>query len=245
MGEIILIASIFFLIALVYSSAGFGGGSSYLAVLSLFSFDFIDLRMIALICNIAVVTSSVFLFYKYYNMKWRKLIPLIVLSIPMAFIGGRLKIGEEIFFIILGLSLLVAAIVMLFDRKKTITKFPKYSNGVIGGGIGFLSGVVGIGGGIFLSPFLHVTRWDYAKTIAGTSALFILANSIAGLTGQIITNGFNVGFIYILPLLLAVIIGGQVGVRLTLFKLNQILVKRVTAFVILIVAIRLLTNQLF
>jgi len=192
MEELIYFVPLFFLIALIYSSAGFGGGSSYLAVLSLGSLEFIEMRMIALTCNIVVVLSSVFLFSKHQYIKWQKILPLLVLSVPLAFLGGSIKLEARFFFLLLGASLFISAVLMLVNQKITYRKLPRFSNGLIGGGIGFLSGMVGIGGGIFLSPLLHLTQWDRPKVIAATCATFIFVNSIAGLTGQIISNDFQI-----------------------------------------------------
>ena len=133
---------------------------------------------------------------------------------------------------------------MFFDRRTEVVKFPRFSNGIIGGSIGFLSGIVGIGGGIFLSPFLHLSKWDTPKIIASTSAVFILVNSIAGLTGQIVEHGFTIDLGSILMLVVAVLVGGQIGVRLTLFRFNPFVVRRVTAVVILFVSLRLLYMHL-
>ena len=240
MQELLLLSTLFFLIAVVYSSAGFGGGSSYLAVLSFFGLGFSDLRMIALICNIVVVASSVFLFSKHKYLNWKRIIPLVLLSVPLAFLGGSLNIESIFFYRLLGFSLLLSAVIMILGNKVETKKFPKYSNALIGGGIGFLSGLVGIGGGVFLSPFLHLSKWDKPKVIAATSAAFILVNSIAGLIGQVYSYGFKLEWKFVGALVLAVILGGQVGMRVTLFKLDPIQVKRITAFVILTVAIRLL-----
>jgi len=243
-SEVVPIVFIFFLIAMVYSSAGFGGGSSYLAVLTFIFIDIIDLRMVALICNIVVVTSSVVLFAKYGYIKWRKILPLVIFSVPLAFLGGTLELQARSFFLLLSGCLLVSSLLMFIDPKTHYTKLPRFSNAAIGGGIGFLSGMVGIGGGIFLSPLLHLSKWDIPKVIAATSATFILVNSIAGLTGQIYTNGFNVDLRFLAMLIAAVLIGGQIGVRLTIFKFKPRRVKRITAFVILIVAVRLLIKYL-
>ncbi len=244
MSDLIFIVLLFFLIALIYSSAGFGGGSSYLAILTLFGFEFIDLRMLALVCNIVVVSSSVFLFVKHGQMIWRKVIPLVLLSVPLAFIGGSLNIEAHSFYIILGSCLVISALLMSIDTQIKTQKLPKYSNAVIGGGIGFLSGLIGIGGGIFLSPLLHLSKWDKPKIIAATSALFILVNSIAGLIGQIFTHGFNLDRGLVISLICAVFLGGQIGVRLTLFRFRPIVVKRVTAFVIMLAGLRILFLQL-
>lgn len=244
MNELLLLTILFLFIAIIYSSAGFGGGSSYLAVLSLFGLEFVDLRMIALICNIVVVISSVFLFSKHNYIKWRKILPLILFSVPLAFVGGSMRIEARYFYLLLGISLLLSSIMMMINTEKEINSFPKESNAFIGGGIGFLSGLVGIGGGIFLSPILHLTKWDRPKSIAATSATFILVNSLSGLIGQIYTNGFDLSFNMIFALVLAVILGSQIGIRMTIFKLNPTHVKCVTAFVIFLVSVRLLFKYL-
>jgi uncharacterized membrane protein YfcA len=134
---------------------------------------------------------------------------------------------------------------MFFGQVKESRQLPKYSNAFIGGGIGFLSGVVGIGGGIFLSPVLHISRWGKPKIIAATAAVFILLNSIAGMIGQVSTYGFSVDWATLIPLMLCVFIGGQIGVRTTIVKFSPKFVKQITAFVILVVALRLLVKYLF
>lgn len=244
MGESLLLALIFFLIATVYSSAGFGGGSSYLATLSLFSMGFEDMRMTALLCNIVVVGASVILFNKHKYLNWKRILPLITLSIPLAYLGGKLLIEERAFFIVLGFSLLLAAMAMVFDKRTSVIKIPKYGNAVIGGGIGFLSGMVGIGGGIFLSPLLHLSHWGKPKVIAATSAIFILVNSLAGILGQFVTYGFNLDIKKVLGLVFAVFLGGQLGVRLTILKLDPRWVRRITAIVVLVVSLRILFKYL-
>lgn len=244
MEEILLIATLFFLIATIYSSAGFGGGSSYLATLSLFPMTFVDMRMTALICNVVVVCSSVFLFNKHRYIIWKKVLPLIILSVPLAYLGGKMLIQERTFFIILGFSLLIAALAMIFDKRTAIVKIPKYGNAIIGGGIGFLSGVVGIGGGIFLSPLLHLSRWGKPKVIAATSAIFILVNSLAGILGQFAANDIDLDLKKLLALITTVFLGGQIGVRMTIFKFDPMWVRRITAIVILIVSLRLLFKYL-
>ncbi|MCP3929518.1 MAG: sulfite exporter TauE/SafE family protein [Bacteroidetes bacterium] len=239
--ELYVLIPVFFLVALIYSSAGFGGGSSYLAILVLYPFEFTTIRIIALLCNVAVVSGSIYIFYKSGFLKIRRVLPIILLSIPFAYLGGRLKIDQEIFLIILAITLLSASLLMVFSgQTKKTGKLPKFSSGLIGAGIGFLSGAVGIGGGVFLSPVLHLTRWGKEKVIAATTSVFILVNSVAGLIGQTITNSFDVDLSLILWLLGAVLFGGQIGARLTAFKLNPIIVKRITAGLIMIVAIRIL-----
>lgn len=242
--ELIYLIPIFFLIALCYSSAGFGGGSSYLAILSLTPMAFEEVRMIALICNIAVVSGSLLVFKQSGYLKLKRILPLVLLSVPLAYLGGSMKISQTIFFLLLGVTLLIASLMMLRTSDEETRKLPVYANGIIGGGIGLLSGLVGIGGGIFLSPVLHLTRWASAKVIAATTALFIFVNSIAGLAGQIVTNGFSVDWGLLLALIISVIVGGQIGARISAERLNPITVKRIAAILILIVALRQLYKYL-
>lgn len=244
MQEMFLLALIFFIIATVYSSAGFGGGSSYLAILSLFPMTVDDMRLTALVCNVLVVSSSVFLYNKYKYIHWNRTIPLVILSIPMAYFGGKLLLQERFFFILLGVSLFLASIAMVMDSRTSVIKIPKYGNAIIGGGIGFLSGVVGIGGGIFLSPLLHLSRWGKPKVIAATSAIFILVNSLAGILGQVAAYGINLNLKKLVGLAVAVFVGGQLGVRLTILKLKPRWIRRITAIVVLVVSLRLLFKYL-
>ncbi|KYG82325.1 sulfite exporter TauE/SafE family protein [Roseivirga echinicomitans] len=243
----------FFAIAFLYSSVGFGGGSSYLAILSLYSFEYRLLRSIALVCNLIVVSGGTYLFAKQGHIKWKKTLPLVLISVPLAFLGARIPFKENVFFILLGSTLVIAGIIMLLEdylRKVSIEKASKEKkdmpivNGAIGGGIGLLAGSVGIGGGIFLSPLLHIMHWDKAKTIAGTASFFILINSASGLAGQLSQDNLTFDFEMILYLGLSVLVGGQLGSRLSVFKLSQKKVKMLTAFLVLFAGGRLLLKYL-
>jgi uncharacterized membrane protein YfcA len=236
----------FLIVAILYSSVGFGGGSSYLAVLALTSFAFTEIRYIALLCNIIVVSNNCILFIRQKNFDLKKLFPLVVLSIPMAFLGGFVKINQQFFYIFLGLALLFAALLMWFSKKineKTV-RYNKKQNLFFGGAIGFLSGMVGIGGGIFLAPLLHLSKWDSPKKIAVASSFFILVNSIAGFIGQQISFDTNLNWKLIITLLVAVFIGGQIGNRFSnsFFTANQL--KRATAILVAIVSLRILYKYL-
>lgn len=238
---------LFFLIAVFYASVGFGGGSSYLAILSLFGIDFLLLRSTALLCNITVVSSGAFIFNKHKLINWSKILPLIICSLPMAFFGGRLRVTEHIFFIALGITLILAALLMLwqaFRKKKSFYKSfnNKAVNGTIGAVIGFFSGMIGIGGGIFLAPALHFMQWDKPKVIAATASLFILLNSIAGLLGQFSNANFTFNFQFVLPLIIAVFIGGQIGTRLNIIHFKPNTIRILTAVLIAFVGLRILVK---
>ena len=239
-----LLIILFFIIAIIYSSAGFGGGSSYLATLALFPIEFTSLRIIALLCNIVVVSGAIYQFQKKKLLDIKNILPLISLSIPLAYLGGSIQLSHNFFFILLGFTLLLASVIMFISSNVESKKLPKHSNALIGGGIGFLSGMVGIGGGIFLSPVLHLSKWNKPKIIAATTALFILVNSIASVISQCINNSARLES-SIIYLLLAVFLGGQIGSRLTTQKFKPLIVKKITATVILIVAIRILLQYLF
>ncbi|PHS54764.1 MAG: hypothetical protein COB01_01160 [Lutibacter sp.] len=244
------IISLFFLIAILYSSVGFGGGSSYLAVLALTSLAFTQIRVIALLCNIVVVTGGTLLYIQHKLFNWKKIIPLVLLSVPMAFLGGYLKISQIIFFILLGITLLTAAILMWISKyisnksDNLNLKVSPFKNAAYGGSIGFISGMVGIGGGIFLAPLLHLTKWDTPKRVAATSSFFILVNSIAGLTGQYLNPNFTLEPTITIILMIIVLIGGQIGSRLSAKLISPIILKKITALLIAFVALRILWKYL-
>lgn len=237
---------LFFIVSMVYASVGFGGGSSYLAILALYELPFKEMRLIALICNIIVVTGGTAAFMRHNQVDWKKILPLLILSIPMAFAGASLKISADVFFILLGISLLIAG-VLLWIRTRvnhaSSNKKDNLKNIAIGGGIGFLSGMVGIGGGIFLSPFLNIIKWDTAKKIAAAASVFILVNSLAGIAGQF-SNYAPINGTRILLLGIAVLAGGQIGSHLGIMRFNLLVVRRVTAVLVLAAGLEVLFKHL-
>ena len=201
--------------------------------------------VIALFCNIIVVSGNCFNYIRARNINLKILTPYLISSVPLAFIGGSLSIEKNIFEILLFIVLSFAGILLLikfksFDDFKGIKKkIPKTLSILVGGAIGFISGIVGIGGGIFLSPILLLFRVDKAKNIATAASLFILINSISGLAGQF-TKSSVINEIYIYwPLFLLVLLGGQLGNFLNLKVFPARVLALVTAGLVIFVAIRM------
>jgi uncharacterized protein len=247
------ITLLFFVIAFVYSSVGFGGGSSYIAILALFAFAPATIKVVALLCNIVVVSNGTFLFWKKKELNWKKILPLVIVSVPMTYLGASYKISDKLYFTLLGWSLVVAAVLLFLQKSETTNEEPNIifsqnldkksiaSTIFLAAAIGLLSGMVGIGGGIFLSPILNLIRWDSARKIAAAASFFILANSISGIFSQF-KNIYTIDFQFLMFLLLAVFIGGQLGSRISLTYFKATWIKRITAVLILVAAIEILSR---
>jgi uncharacterized membrane protein YfcA len=244
------LAALFALTAALYAMVGFGGGSTYNALLVLAEVDYRLLPSIALLCNLIVVTGGTWRYARAGHLDWRFVAPFVLLSMPMAWLGGRLPIERETFVLLLGLSLLAAGLLMLFERRDPVMAKPIQRSPTqlalavaLGAGIGLLSGLVGIGGGIFLAPLLHTLRLATPKAIAATASVFILLNSLAGLAGQATKLGsldHGRAVLEWWPLFLAVLVGGQLGSWLGAGRFSEVTVKRLTAVLVLYVAVRLL-----
>ncbi|WP_017932532.1 sulfite exporter TauE/SafE family protein [Robiginitomaculum antarcticum] len=243
---------LFFIVAALYAAVGFGGGSTYNALLVLHGTEFRILPTIALACNIIVVSGGLLRFSKEGLVAPRTLMPFLVVSIPAAWVGGMLPVTETVFIGILGGALFLSGSRLLLQRDfvyETADKrrTPLTLAFLAGGSIGLLSGIVGIGGGIFLAPVLYWLRWDTPRKIAAACSLFILANSISGLSGQIMkladTQLLSLAVPY-WPLLCAVFVGGQIGSWMASKRLNPAFLKRLTAVLILYVAARLIFKWL-
>ena len=240
------ILSILFLItATLYSSVGFGGGSTYLALLLIWGLPYNVFPIIALSCNIIVVSGNCFNYIRAGNLNIKLLIPYLIGSIPLAFIGGSLPVEKKIFEILLFAVLLIAGSLLLInfksydDKKESYRNIPYFMSIIIGGMLGFISGVVGIGGGIFLSPILFLLKVARPKHIIVAASLFILINSVSGIIGQLTKNLILAEVQDYFYLLIAVLIGGQIGNYLNLKIFTSKLLALVTASLVLFVAIRL------
>lgn len=241
----ILLALAFLVTALLYSTAGFGGGSTYNALLVLSGTDYRAVPVIALVCNILVVALGSWRFARAGAVPWARIWPLFATSVPMAWLGGRIEVPKLVFIGLLAASLIVAGLAMLWrapsdgdlaeDRPDPARS---WREPLIGASLGFLAGITGIGGGIFLAPLLHLMRWGKARAIAGTAATFILVNSLAGIVGQL-GKSDNFDRIAVLEanalLFSAVIVGGLIGSLIGSARLTPRHLSVATAILILYV----------
>ena len=241
----IILPILFFITAILYSSVGFGGGSTYLALLLIWDIPYYIFPVIALFCNIIVVTGNSINYVRAGNHNFRLLLPFLIGSIPLAYFGGTLIINKEIFEILLFLVLSIAGILLLinnksYEDKNLVTKkLNSYISMLIGSILGLISGIIGIGGGIFLSPILFLLKADKPKIIVTTASLFILINSISGILGHLSKeNVLNEIFLY-WPLFLSVLIGGLVGNYLNLKIFSNRTLALMTSFLVIFVAFRM------
>ena len=241
----IILSILFIITATLYSSVGFGGGSTYLAFLLLWGVPYFIFPIIALSCNIIVVSGNCFNYIRAGNLNLKLLIPYLIASIPFAYIGGSLPIEKRLFEILLFLVLAVAGLLLLFkfklydDDEGNYKKVPITVSIIIGSLLGFISGIVGIGGGIFLSPILFLIRAGKPKHIITAASLFILINSLSGIIGQLTKNVVLIEISNYWFLLLAVLVGGQLGNFLNLKMLPTRILALVTAVLVLFVAVRM------
>jgi len=241
----IILSIFFFITAILYSSVGFGGGSTYLALMLIWDIPYYIFPIIALFCNIIVVSGNSINYIRSGNLNLKLLTPYLFGSIPFAFFGASISIGKELFEILLFFVLVIAGIFLLIESKSfnknqvIVKKVPKILSIFIGSLIGFVSGVVGIGGGIFLSPFLFLMKAGHPKHIATTASLFILINSIFGVAGQLTKDIVFNEFLNFWPLFLAVFIGGQIGNFLNIKFLSNKTLVLITSLLVIFVAIRM------
>ncbi len=240
------LALAFALTAMLYAAVGFGGGSTYSALLALAGVDFRLLPLVSLACNIVVVAGSTIRFARAGLVLWRGALLLTAIAAPAAFLGGVTPIAEETFLTVLGASLVLTGLTLLLPPSASsegeAARAARWMP-LLAAPIGYLAGLVGIGGGIFLAPLLHLARWSGARQIAATAALFILVNSAFGIAGQLLKNGpglLGAAIAFGLPLLIAVAVGGQIGSLLAVRYLPQRAIRWLTAALTIYVGARLL-----
>lgn len=235
---------LFFVTAILYSSVGFGGGSTYLALLLIWGVPYTIFPIIALSCNVIVVSGNCFNYIRAGNLNLKLLIPYLIGSIPLSFIGGSLNIEKQIFEILLFFVLLIAGCLLLInfnsydDKDKSYKNIPYFISITIGAILGFISGIVGIGGGIFLSPILYLLKVARPKHIVTVASLFILINSIFGIAGQLTKEIYFEEIYPYFYLLIVVLIGGQIGNYLNLKIFPTKILALITSILVIFVAIR-------
>ena len=241
----IILPILFFITAILYSSVGFGGGSTYLALLLIWDIPYYIFPVIALMCNIIVVSGNSFNYIRAGNHNFNLLLPFLIGSIPFAFLGGALKIDKDFFEILLFFVLSIAGILLLINNKSyenenlTIKKINFIYSLIIGSVLGLVSGIVGIGGGIFLSPILFLLKAEKPRIISTTASLFILINSISGILGQFTKDKTFDELINYWPLFLSVLIGGLIGNYLNLKIFSNRILTILTSLLVIFVSVRI------
>lgn len=250
---LLILSPLFFIVSFFYSSVGFGGGSSYIAILVLVGINLYTIPQIALALNILVSSIAFINYLKAGHLSFKLSVPLLI-SVPFAFIAGSIVLPEDVSIIIFAISLFAASATLLFSTKPIINlheKIRKKNLNIIktslitsplGASLGSIAGLVGIGGGIWLSPILILTGLANPKQAAGTASLFILTNSISGFIAHSIKKEVN--FELIIPLAIVVIVGSILGSWLGAFKLEH---KKIIVIIAILVAIAgiNLTTRLF
>jgi uncharacterized membrane protein YfcA len=251
---LLVLAPIFFVISFFYSSVGFAGGSSYIAILVLVGVNLYTVPPISLALNIIVSSAAFFNYIRAGHLSLRLSIPLLI-SIPFAFIGGSIVLPEKILTLIFVVSLFSASAALLLSGVRRIThqyeKMKKRNLNLtkstlitcpLGALLGSISGLVGIGGGIWLSPILIMSGLANPKEAAASASLFILTNSISGFIAHSITNSKDVSFDLIIPLSIVVLAGGIIGSRLGAFKFDHNKLIIIIGILVALAAINLATR---
>jgi len=240
-----MLSIIFFFVAATYASVGFAGGTSYLALLTIYDVEYLLIPIIALTCNIIVASGNCFNYIRAGNLDIKFLTPYFLGSIPLAYIGGKFQITKDFFQILLFFCLTISSLLLLIQARQykltnqIIKKIPFFVAILIGAIIGLVSGIVGIGGGIILSPILFNLKAAQPNKIVMAASLFILINSISGFLGQIqkINDISQLQPYLYLPL--AVLLGGQLGNFLNIKILKSHILALLTSLLVLFVAVRL------
>jgi uncharacterized membrane protein YfcA len=243
MDHLYLFYGLLFIVAFLYASVGHGGASGYLALMALFSFTPDVMKPTALLLNLFVSAISFFQFYRGKHFLWKIFLPLAIASIPMAFWGGSFhNIDQSLYKKILGILLIVPVIRFIFFPNIKVTELKAsnpYLSLLIGGSIGFLSGLIGFGGGILLSPILLLLKWTDQKQTAAISASFIFVNSLAGLAGQFTKDGVTFST-QMYSFVGVAVVAGCLGAYYGALKFNQSVLKNILGCVLLLAALKLL-----
>lgn len=241
MDWIFLFYILLFIVAFLYASVGHGGASGYLALMALFSFTPDVMKPTALMLNLFVSLTSFIQYYRGGHFKLNLFLPFAAASIPMSFIGGSITLHDALYKQVLGVLLLIPVARFIFFQKESSKSLQQVNIIValiIGALIGLLSGMIGIGGGIILSPVLLMLRWSDMKQTAAVSALFIFVNSLAGLAGQ-----FSKGLHFTSDMYLYVVvafIGGIAGAYIGAKKISNLYLQYLLAVVLFIASVKLL-----
>jgi uncharacterized protein len=241
--DIVLASFLFLIISILYSSVGHAGASGYLAVMALLSFAPETIKPTSLILNVVVATIASIKYIKADCFDKRIFLAFILTSLPMAFVGGYITISPRYFKLIAGLFLVISSILLIirafYKPSQLTTERMPFLYGLIGGSlIGLISGLIGVGGGIFLSPIIIMANWTTVKNASGVAALFILFNSVAGLAGHLLA--LNTLDHYMFYWIIAVVIGGLIGSFLGTVKLNNKIIITCLFFVLLTAGLKFL-----
>ncbi len=247
----LLLPFLFFIVSLIYSSAGFGGGSMYLAMLSGALFTLAlpqgEMKTLALLCNATVTTYSCIQFARYKFIDWKENIILLLFSIPLVLLATQINLEEKVFLLLLSIGLLLSALFMLipmFFKMKKVVHFNKKLLWPFSAIIGFISGLTGIGGGVYLSPFLYFSKWGEEKKIAATTSLFIAVNSWVALIPMLLQSQKLLTEDSTYYLILAVVSGAILGNFTALKFLPKNGIRLITVAILIYAGIRLLIRSL-
>jgi uncharacterized membrane protein YfcA len=239
----LILIPVLFVVALVYSSVGLGGGSSYVAFLYLFGIPLAQIPPIALFFNIIVSSIALYRFNRSGYFKPKEVLPFLLFSVPAVYFGSRWNPDEKLLSVFFASVLFLIALMLLFKKQEVRSRFTFNKRTVwlisfiLGTCLGFLAGVMGIGGGLFLGPVLLLIGFSSSKHVAGTCSAFVLVNSLIGLSVHYFQGGVELSALFILGF--AVFIGGQIGSSLGAKKFSPLLLQKIFALILFIVALKL------
>jgi uncharacterized membrane protein YfcA len=232
---------VLFVVAFLYASVGHGGASGYLALMALAGTAPAEMKPTALILNLFVSFIAFIQYYRGGHFRFNLIWPFLVTSVPLAFIGGKMQLGDDVYKQILGVLLLIPALRFMFFTSPTTQELKSshlVGSLIIGGAIGFLSGLIGIGGGVILSPILLLLYWSDQKQTASVSALFIFVNSLSGLAGQL-SNGITIST-NMLTMIVMAVCGGLGGAYFGALRFDQRILRYILSIVLILAAVKLL-----